>query len=202
MVLSEDKDKQREFVWLLNNCLSEKTRKLGLKYFKKLGYYYFLPKRNSLKQRRIRSGTDKKTYRTVFKAYPSKQTPEKISFCRHSAFEGYFKKYGSKWYLEITPTYHFTRDGRTFDGYYEDKLKKIKLLEKPTSVRHQLLAYARLLSEEYSLYEEKYPYLQFGQLANFTLPFGIDDKSWLPPEHKVEYEIAMEKGRLLFNYED
>jgi hypothetical protein len=35
-----------------------------------------------------------------------------VKFYRHSAFRGRFASFDGVWYLEITPEYLFTRDGR------------------------------------------------------------------------------------------
>ena len=52
-----------------------------------------------------------------------------MSYYRHSAFEGRFVRYGSDWYLQITPNYHFTRDGDRLSRYAPDLVSGIKRLE-------------------------------------------------------------------------
>jgi hypothetical protein len=45
------------------------------------------------------------------------------------AFRGQFRLLEDQWYLEITPTYRFTRDGYALDRFHEDRLKGIKALK-------------------------------------------------------------------------
>ncbi len=200
--LSDDLDKQKEFVWMLNNCLADKLRSLGLRFNKKFRVYYFLPtSKGCLKERKIRSGSTTETYKTVFKAYNSNKTPHKLMFCRHSAFSGYFQRYERKWYLEITPTYYFTRDGTTPDLFYEEKLSKLKRLENSDTVRRWIMSYARLLCGEDGLLEAPYQHLQFGKLKEFQIPYGIDDEQWLPSKKVTENDVMQEEMELFFNHE-
>ena len=59
----------------------------------------------------------------MFKAYPYKSDPTKIAYYRHVGFERRFRFIGDKWYLEITPTYHFTSDGHQVHPFHEGGLQ-------------------------------------------------------------------------------
>lgn len=176
---SEDRDQQREFVHLLNQCLRAKARALGLRYSKDLDCYYF-EATNDLSEFKLGyQSIINETSRTVFRGYPKKNKPGEIAFYRHSAFQSRFKRFGDNWYLEITPTYYFTWDGRRRDGFYEERLKKIKEQEKNPAVRGQVVMWAEYLSRNGNLFEPQYPLLGFGELMRFEVEAGVDDAAWL-----------------------
>jgi uncharacterized protein DUF4365 len=183
---SDDSDRCRQFVQLLNHCLREKAWKLDLRYFRDGECFYFRPAADLSPRVLVYQSLAKTTSRFVFKAYPSKTVPGKIAYYRHSALRGQFRRYGNQWYLEITPTYHFTWDGFRPDKYYQDRLKGIKRLERNGAVVGQLVMWAWYLSQSGDIFSPPYPYLAFGQLAYFTINAGIDDAAWLGHEEEEE----------------
>ncbi len=92
---------------------------------------------------------------------------------------------GGTWYLEITPTYHFTWNGRDLDSFHEERLAGIKRLERNPAVLALVLMWATYLSRPDDLYA-RYPYLSFGELATLEAGFGIDDSAWLTVEDAAE----------------
>jgi hypothetical protein len=114
-----------------------------------------------------------------------------MSFYRHSAFGGRFVRYGSIWYLQITPTYHFTRDGERLSRYAPDLLSGIKRLETNQAVRGQVIMWAHLLTER-SLFDMGPQFLDFGSLLDFELDVGLDDDAWLKHEDDPEKRAALE----------
>jgi hypothetical protein len=125
---------RRQFVDLLNRCLVEKGRTLDLAYDAKRDHYYFRATSN-LSPRTVRYQSLANTVpRTVFQAYKSKTKSDHVAYYRHSAFEGKFRQYDGAWFLEITPTYHFTRDGYTLDPYYKDRGRCITHSKGPSQV--------------------------------------------------------------------
>lgn len=179
---SDDLDKQREFVQLLNQCLRAKAQALALRYSKDFDCYYF-GATNDLSEFKLGyQSLVNETSRTVFRGYPKKGKPKEMAYYRHSAFQGRFKRFGDGWYLEITPTYYFTWDGRRLDRFYEERLKKIKEQEKNPAVRGQVVMWAEYLSRDGNLFEPQYPLLGFGELMRFELDAGIDDAAWLERE--------------------
>lgn len=198
---SHEMDRQREFVWLLNQSLKEKTRRLGIRYRKDFDLFYFLPSKG-LKPRRIPSGSLKqRRYVTVYKAYRSRKDPNRIMYHRHRAFEGVFKRYGGRWYLEITPTYYYTSDGENLYRFYEDYLKGMKRLDRNHNFLSQFMAIARFLREERLF--GRYRFLKFGAPLSFDLAVGLDDGEWLACDVRGDDKaIANAKDELVFTYED
>jgi hypothetical protein len=187
--LSNDPDVQRDFVWLLNRCLDEKLWPEVL-YHEKGEYYFFTPTSN-LKPRVLPYKSLKQpTSRVVFQAYPSKKDSTRIAYYRHSAFFARFVRLGDEWYLEITPTYHFTRDGYRLYSYHEDQLKGIKRLERNPAVLGQVVMWAAHLSGEPDLFTKPYSFLTFDYLQAFDIEAGLDDKTWLSHEEEEDAKIT------------
>jgi hypothetical protein len=176
---SDDPDRQREFVQLLNQCLRAKAVALGLRYSKDLECHYF-GATNDLSELKLGyQSLVNETSRTVFCGYEKKGSQKGIAYYRHSAFKGWFQRFGDDWYLEITPTYYFTWDGWRLDRFYEDRLRKIKEQEKNPAVRGQVVMWAEYLSRDGNLFEPQYPMLGFGELMRFEVEAGLDDAAWL-----------------------
>jgi hypothetical protein len=186
---SDDPDKKRVFVELLNHCLRAKAKELNLVYsrgFSKKNEYYYFDATPDLRPRRIhyRSITNN-TSRDVFRGYPTIRNPR---YFRHSAFGGKFQRHDDTWYLEITPTYYFTWDGERQDRFYEDRLKGIKRLENNAAVLGQVVMWGTYLSRKDPLLPP-YPFLEFDQLMPFEIECGISDEEWLPHEEEDKKEI-------------
>jgi nucleoside phosphorylase len=117
----------------------------------------------------------------AFKAVLNKE--RKFSYYRHHAFKPHFSRIAGKWYLEITPTYHYTWDGFRVSSFYEDLVKGIKRLERSGAVFRQVMFWARVLQDPSDMLEHTgYPYLRFGKLLEFELDFGVRDELWLNKE--------------------
>jgi nucleoside phosphorylase len=109
----------------------------------------------------------------VFGAYRSRTG--QLSYYRHHAFRPQFLSIGRKWYLEITPTYHYTHDGYRVCFFYEDLIRGIKRIEGSGAVFRQVMFWARMLQDRKGslLQPEPYPFLQFGQLVEFDFEYGV-----------------------------
>lgn len=175
----EDADCQRDFVRLLNEALRAKTRP-DLSYHRKEKCFYFSPTAGRTTRHFAYHGpSGKRTSRAVFQSYQSKANAERVYYYRHSAFKGRFREFGASWYLEITPTYHFTHDGRQPHWDQDGLLSGIKRMEHNPAVLGQVIMWAAYLAPPTSLFTEEYPFLKFGSLETFDLEAGIDDAAWL-----------------------
>ncbi|MEH2329723.1 DUF4365 domain-containing protein [Nostoc sp.] len=181
--LSNRLERQQEFVWLLNKVLREKVKE-DLSFDQKKKCYYFKPTNDLSTRRYYYRSLSKKTHRDVFQPYLKKNSTE-IAYYRHSAFEKQFIRVDSDWFLEITPTYFFTRDGYTKDKFEKEHLSGIKRLEKNPAVFGQVIMWAEYLitPAQGDLFIQNYPFLQFfDQLEEFEIEVGIDDDIWLRNE--------------------
>ena len=186
---SDDQERIDEYTELLGRCLGQRCRLLGMRW-DVTREHYFYEASGDLSEREIAYTSVKQpTKRSVFKKYTSRSGFE---YYRHSAFEASFKRYDGEWFLVITPTYHFTEDGRKPLRFYESKLKGIKALEKNPAVLSQVAFFAHVLADPpRDLFSDAPPYafLGFGELKRFTLDVGLNDTAWLPSEQE-EAQIA------------
>ena len=183
---SGDEDLKRLFVRLLNRCLMQKAWNLGLRFDPNRRYFYFPATRN-LKTRKVSyQSHQKQVSREVFKQYAKKSDPSQIGYCRHSAFKGYFLL-GKGWYLEITPTYHFTSDGSRDDKFGSDRLQGIKRLDRNPAVLGQLHMWADYLGRSTKdLFSSEYAFLSFGELATVDTNTSLPDDIWYSAEEQAE----------------
>lgn len=191
---ADDPDRQREWVWLLNQALQEKVQP-KVRYSKEHDCYFFRATPN-LDPRRFTytSLTGRSTSRDVFLGYASRNPARagQTGYYRHSAFSGQFVCFDEHWYLDITPTYYFTLDGSQPFSYYEDKLKGIKRLERNQAVLGQVVMWARYLTQPPDLFTPRYPFLEFGDLQRFDILAGFDDDQWLRHEDEEEEQATTE----------
>lgn len=108
----------------------------------------------------------------------------KFQYYRHHAFRPEFVRFGDRWFLEITPTYHYTWDGFNVCRYYEDYVSGIKRIEGSGAVFRQVLFWSRILQEGEAglVNREGYSHLRFSELLKYSLDHGIVEKLWLNRE--------------------
>ena len=197
---SKDENTKRQFVKLLNKCLREKTRLLGLKFNEAHKHYHFRPTRELRVRKVPYQSSKRRTSREVFKQYMKKSDSSQRAYCRHSAFEGQFLRLGDEWYLEITPTYHFTSDGYSKHNFRDELLQGIKRVERNPDVLGQLLMWENYLSQS-TLFSSEYPFLRFGQLVTVDIDTSLPDDVWSKSEEKdpLEEEDTDNQLELLVN---
>jgi hypothetical protein len=172
---SEDADKQRLFVQLLNASLKAQLRP-EVRYWPREDCYAVVGKpRKSSYQSLKRSSR----ISVVSRFESVAQDGRRFEWFRHLAFRGQFRRLDRQWYLEITPTYRFTSDGQTADRFHEERLKGIKRIEKNRAVLSSVLFWAYYLRPKGTLLRSHESILTFGKLATFSCDVGIDDQAWL-----------------------
>lgn len=193
---SDDPDRRREFVQLLNQVLRQKLWP-AMRYSESRECYYFAATADLAPRELAYRSRFNATKRVVFQGYPNRRDPQRMAYYRHSAFEGRFLGLDGAWYLEITPTYFFTRDGHYESLLTPDLLKGIKQLERNPAVLGQVLMWADYLASRGDLFTPAYPFLEFGSLQTFELAAGVDDELWLGREEEREAEaVRSELGEL------
>lgn len=195
---SESSDIRHRFVRLLNKCLAARIAPLGLVWNKEEECYYFKACVNKetgeLRPREVAyTSLRQSTKRTVFRIYRSTKEPDTIAYCRHVGFQSRFHFLDGTWYLEITPRYVFTTDGREPHPFREEYQSKIKTIEGGAAVRNIVVMFASLLEDQTGLFVTPYRYLGFGELADAEVDVGIDDELWakkdeLQPSSQTELE--------------
>jgi hypothetical protein len=168
-------DLQKNFRWLIYKAIQQKFYELGIYQHRDLGYYYFKSSNgNSPRKIKYRTHSGRNSTITVFEAKPN---PINVKYYRHNAVRCSLVNYNGEWFLELTPTYHYTWDGKNLDKYYEEKLKKIKRIEKNRSVLSQVELWASVLRRDFGLQREE-SFIQFGKLLEFDVDFGINEEYW------------------------
>ena len=177
----------------MNQSLRAKLRRLGVGFNGKEECYWFLPPLNPklLERKYTYQSLAKEATRTVVKVYRRKDGS--IKYHRHCAFKGSFERYSGRWYLEITPTYFFTRDGRIPSRFGESLLQGIKRLERNHAVVGQVITWARFLTQPADMFSIEYPFLKFGELETAEVTSGIDDQDWLSKESEADRRAAQEQ---------
>jgi hypothetical protein len=140
------------------------------------GRYLYFKATSSLNPRRIRSSSGRR--RTVFTPYyRNPDDPTNLSYCRHDAFLPRFARVDGRWYLQVSPTYHYTRDGHQPSLFADELLSGLKRRERHRAVFLQVKMWANYLQDDLRL-REREPPLRFGRLATVDVDRGIDEARW------------------------
>lgn len=180
--MTTDQARQNEFVELLNRCLIQKGEEGELLYRRKLDLLYFAPTPEKITRSIATRSLKMESSHEVVSAYGKNKEGTGPRYFKHHAFRWKFYRIDGQWYLEITPTYHYTIDGEHIYWKYEDLLSGIKRMENNNAVRGQVLMWADYLREHGGMFAQKYPFLEFGFLKEFKVDFGIDDDEWKEKE--------------------
>jgi len=176
---SSDEDQRRRFVWLLKAALEEQMRPV-LRSSKDLTW---VAATDELPLVIAIPGTS--NTRAIVKAYA--RDDGSTRYIRHLAFTPAFACYADQWYLELTPTYHFTRDGREPDFNAASHRSGIKRQERHSDFRRNIDTLARVLRGDVDLGglapDPEHELLEFGELEQVRLDTGgeavdeIDDEA-------------------------
>src|SRR5581483_826728 len=144
---SENENKRRLFVYLLNAALREDLWCQGVRFHHDQDIYAFMGRPDEPPRRLKYPNVKVRSTSTVVSHYETKPNNKGKSYryLRHAAFQGRFRWLGEQWYLEITPTYRFTYDGKKLDRFHERRLSGIKRIERNRSVLSQLLIWQAIL---------------------------------------------------------
>jgi hypothetical protein len=189
---TDDEDKRRDFVTLLNRCFASRLGRLHVRWDNALRHYYFRATPNLSSRSVAYTSVKQKATRVVFTSYEYRDAAKRAlgrpAYYRHHALEVRFLRFDAQWVLTLAPTYRFTSDGYVVHPYYESKLKGIKALENNQAVLGQVAMWASLLADSIGdlFAKEPYPHLGFGPLANGCIQVGFDEASWLAPESDIQ----------------
>lgn len=200
--LAHEPERKNEFVHLLNLALRDLLGSRWVNHWQpKHGpAIFYFAKTKDLTPRIATWKRSKTSQRTVFGAHYGKIDPTRIIYYRHLAFVPQFVRFGGQWYLEITPTYHFTSDGKKPSPYRESYLSGIKRIEKHVAVRGNVEFWGHFLTVE-DLFSTP-GFIKFVELIEFKTDFGISEQDWLSKADDEEKERLAESPEfqtLLFN---
>ena len=223
---SDDPDEARDFAHLLRRCLIEMTWDHGVKYRRRKGdnLFYFMSGRGNV----ARTGRWRSTGNpfTLFGPQLKKDKSGGVSYYMHHAFAGRFRRLGEAWYLEIEPTYYYTRDGREESLFAADLLAGKKRLDRNPAVLGGVQLWAATLTGQLVEASEPkpghsplfdghakhidagrhppgpYPHLAFGELLAVECPVGLNDPDWLKREEKDDATDSDEQGSLFDSWDE
>jgi len=174
---SADPNQRRLWVQLLNAALREDLWSLGVRYHGDQDVYAFIGHPDEEPRRLKYANVKLRSTATVVAHYESKSaTGKRYPFLRHTAFQGRFRLLGNEWYLEITPTYRFTRDGKEPERFHDKRLAGIKRLERNRSVLSQLLIWQAMLRAPWTR-ADRVRLLEFAPLASFRFFSDVDESA-------------------------
>jgi Domain of unknown function (DUF4365) len=112
---------------------------------------------------------------------------------RHHAFVPRFHRIGDDWFLTVTPTFVFTRDGYRPHGFSSNLLAGKKKMEKNGAVRGQFLMWRFLLSgagqPQSDLLSTAQPAngpLRFEALEPIQMPMAVPEEAWKKEDPNAE----------------
>jgi hypothetical protein len=175
---AEDPASRRNFVALLNFTLRAMHYQ-ELRFHPEKNYVFHVASPD-LAPRKMKVGRG--SGQTVFQVYRADEN--KVRYCRHHAAFLNFRQWDGHWYLEIDPTYHFTRDGERESLFAPEYLAKIKRLERNAAVRGQVEHWAQFLAQRQSdtLFDAADRRIEFDELTAVTVDAAIDERTWTVPK--------------------
>jgi hypothetical protein len=173
-----DKDRRAIVLHLLRRTLEARLWP-DVRYRDDVRCYAFAPSTDLSPRVISYGGASRRSAVTVFKGYSTKG---RTTYYRHLGFSSHFRSFDGQWYLEISPTYVFTSDGKSLYRYHQDRLQDIKRYDRNRAVLSQVLLLADYLRGHDDLFTKKYPYLLFGSLLEFNTEVGIDESMWMRRE--------------------
>ncbi len=175
---SQDPDIVRRFVALLNFTLRS-IHHNELEWHRKKGVVFYRANPD-LTPTTVKGKSTRSRGKTFFSVYHGKDDINKVRYCRHYAADLRFRCWDKRWYLEITPTYHYTIDGKRDSFYEAEYLAGIKRLERNRAVLDLTRAWADFVAsrQEATLFTPGDQRIVFGSLETLSIDAVIDEKAW------------------------
>ncbi len=160
---------------LLNLCLNARLRLEDIFWAREEEMFIYKPR--SAPGRRVRKSVKSKRGETRVGLLHVTEYGGRIVRCRHLAMLAKFREIGDRCYLQIDPTWYFSRDGRKHPRW-EDLIRTIRIMQKEREYHSALRLWREVLTQEGDLVRTGYPFLRFGNYLEFESPFSIPDALW------------------------
>jgi hypothetical protein len=105
--------------------------------------------------------------------------------CRHLAMMAKFFEIGGKYYLQVDPTYYFSRDGKEKHRKWEALIRAARILQKEQDYHNNLEVWREVLIAPPDLARAEYPFLRFNDYLHCTAPVSIQDDVWKPKAERA-----------------
>lgn len=183
----DDVDELNNFSFLLRQTLRHQTQ-ADLSWCNEQKAFYFSADQHSIRRNFAYDSAKKKTDADVVTVSMDKDG-ERISFVRHHAFIPRFELLGDEWFLIVTPTYHFTKDGFAPHLYSAPLLSGKKRLDKSAALRGQVIMWHRFLTRDdrqaerdagdlFGGSKSSEVKLQFGEPPSVNLEIRVPEDAW------------------------
>lgn len=142
----EDLDQQNEFSFLLRQTLQHQMQD-DLAWDKEARVFYVKALEDSQPRTFHYQSAKVRTKADVVNVTMSTKVPGKVGFVRHHAFVPKFECMMDRWFLMVSPTYHFTIDGFARHPFPDALLSGKKRLENNAALRGQVIMWHRFLDQ-------------------------------------------------------
>lgn len=191
----------RAFKALLKYCFSKQMFYLNVNYYHDENIFVFMPDDENVVTRTESWNTGKRTVsRDVIRMKRNIKTNH-VWYYTHLAFSISFRVYDSLWYVELTPEWFITKDGK--QKHYIQHEEVTSFLKKNERNQHVLnhvkflanyLRYGKNQGSIFSLNELKpLNFLQFGTLLTFKNAPYLDELAWKTNETEEHLKIMQDK---------
>jgi hypothetical protein len=189
---SPDPNRQRVFVHLLNQTLRAQLSP-AVRYWSREECFALMGEAHKISYLSLRR---KSRISAVSHFSKTDRDGRVFESRRHMAFRGQFRCFDGQWFLEITPTYRFTRDGYEIHFLHDALLKGIKQFEGNRAVLSSVLFWADYLKPRSDLFAQDPSPIRFGGLQTLECPVGLDDKRWLSDDPDFAREAERQRDAL------
>ncbi len=201
----QDQNCLRAFKALLKYCLSKQAYFLGIDFYHEDNVYVYVPEDEELITRSESWNTGKRNIsRDVIRVKLHKKdlTPW---YYTNLAFSILFRFYDNKWYLEITPEWYITYDGRQKHYWqHEDVVSFLKRKEKNQHILNHIKFignYLKYGKSQYELFKEENQkprnFIGFKQFLTFNNAPNLPEENWISDESKDDLNEMKDKDGLL-----
>lgn len=179
-----DDDQLNVFKSLLRRAFQRQMRPERIHWQDEKHLFFYGPV-NKFDERMVVWKDERTAMRTVFQKTMKKNKPDEILTCKHLAFYVDFHLIESVWYMAITPTWYFSRDGYRPDGFAAKRISWLKAQENDQQVHTHFRFICHRIRDlqEGSLFDGKQQtiLIQIGDAVSFPNHPHIPDQLWKPP---------------------
>jgi len=195
--LSNRTDDKNRFIRLLNHCLDQLCAAPGMAHeiiwSKEMRCHLFAATPGSRIGRIKVRAIKKEGTREVYKAIRDKTSEDQnaIQHWQHQAFRHFFVRFGEEWFLNVTPFWAFSSDGRGFPSRWQKTSSaNMRKPEKNRAVLGHVMFWASVLCREADLVRTADPFQIRRPVQVEGMP-SIDDASWVKTEKETEKLILI-----------
>jgi hypothetical protein len=183
-----DEGQLNVFKSLLRRAFQRQMRREGIRWQQERHLFFYGPV-FKFDERTIVWKDERTATRTVFQKIMKKNKPDEILTCKHLAFLVDFYLIEGVWYMAISPTWYFSRDGYRPDGFGAKRVSWLKAQENDQQVHTHFRFICHRIREfqESTLFDgqEQLNLIQIGDPISFSNHPHIPDQLWKPPSRNV-----------------